>query len=222
MDVRRGREATLEADREATEAVVDHAASERTQIARVWQPHRQVAFGRRDVRSEGYKLAREAAEQRGFPSTSREVGGRAVAFTGQTIAFVHAIPVEDGRETIEERYDDATALLQRALSDLGVDTRSGEPPNSFCPGSHSLQAEGKLTGLAQRVRVNVAVVAGVVLTSDHDVVADVLEPVYDSLGVAFDPTSVGSVAAAGGPDDPVAVADAIAETLKGKHSTVEE
>jgi len=222
MDVRRGRKATLETDQEATEAVVDRATNEREPVARVWRPHRQIAFGRRDARSEGYERAREVAERRGFPTTSREVGGRAVAFTGQTVAFVHALPVEDGRATIEERYDDATALLQRALADLGVDARSGEPANSFCPGSHSLQARGKLAGLAQRVRTDVAVVAGVVLTNDHNAVADVLEPVYDCLGVAFDPTSVGSVAAAGGPNDPIAVADAITQALESEHVTAEE
>lgn len=218
MDLRRGRAMTLEADQETTEAVVDHAASEREPAARVWRPHRQVAFGRRDARSEGYELAREAADRRGFPATSRDVGGRAVAFSGETVAFVHAVPVENGRETIQKRYDEATALLQRALAELGVDARSGEPPDSFCPGSHSLQAEGKLAGLAQRVRAEVAVVAGVVLTTDHTAVATVLEPVYDRLGVAFDPDSVGSVATSGGPEDPDAVADAIAAALEREHA----
>jgi len=213
MEIRRGRAATPEADQGATEAIVTAAASEREPLARVWQPHRQVAFGRRDARSDGYELAMEAAEQHGFPATSRDVGGRAVAFAGETVAFVHAIPVENGRETIQQRYDDATALLRDVLIDLGVDAQPGEPPNSFCPGSHSLQAEGKIAGLAQRVRTDVAVVAGVVLTNDHDAVAAVLEPVYDRLGVAFDPKSVGSVAAAGGPDDPAVVTDAIAEAL---------
>ncbi len=89
----------------------------------------------------------------------------------------------------------------------------GEPPDSFCPGTHSLQATGKIAGLAQRVRRGVAVTAGVVVVSDHERIADVLEPVYDALGVPFDPNSVGSVASAGGPDDSQRVGDAIVEAF---------
>ncbi|MFB6189634.1 MAG: lipoate--protein ligase family protein [Halapricum sp.] len=212
MDVRRGRAETIEADQAVTDAVVDHARTTRESTARVWCPPRQVAFGRRDARSEGYERARTAAEQRDFPAVERDVGGRAVAFSGQTVAFVHARPVEDGRATIQQRYDDATELLRSVLADLGVDARPGEPEGSFCPGTHSLQAGGKLAGLAQRVKTDVATVAGVVVT-DREGVIGVLDAVYDCLGVPFDLESVGSVQAAGGPPDSEVVADAIAEAL---------
>ena len=220
MDIRRGRAATIEADRAATEAVVDAAANRREPVARVWCPHRQLAFGRRDARSEGYDSARKIAAQRGFPPTTRDVGGRAVAFSGETVAFAHAVPIEDARGGIQRRYEAATELLLSALAALDVDARPGEPPDSFCPGSHSLQADGKFAGLAQRVTTEVAVVAGVVLVTDRTAVVDVLEPIYDRLDVPFDTEAVGSVATAGGPADPAPVVSAIATALENDHSTV--
>lgn len=213
MYVRRGRAETIDADRERTAAVVAHAEREREDTLRVWRPHRQVAFGRRDANADGYELAREAAEERGFPATTRDVGGRAVAFTGSTLAFVHAIPVESARGGIETRYEDATDTLLAALASLGVAASNGEPPDSFCPGSHSLRADGKLAGLAQRITDDVAVVAGVVVVADREQLTSVLGPVYERLGVPFDPASVGSVAGAGGPADPDTVADAVTETF---------
>jgi len=50
----------------------------------------------------------------------------------------------------------------------------------------------------------------------------VLDPVYDALGVAFDPETVGSVAAAGGESDPDAVVAAVeAALVDGESVTVE-
>lgn len=213
MHVRRGRAPTIEADREETAAVVARAERDREPALRVWRPHRQVAFGRRDTSVDGYELAREAAEERGFPATTRDVGGRAVAFTGSTVAFARAVPVDGPRGGIRQRYDDALATLQRALASVDVAAERGEPPDSFCPGSHSLQAGGKLAGLAQRVTDDAAVVAGVLVVDERDQFTSVIGAVYDRLGVPFDPNSVGSVADAGGRADPERVADAVAASF---------
>jgi lipoate-protein ligase A len=136
-----------------------------------------------------------------------------VAYTGRTVAFARATPVADVRVGIDERYEAAERDLLGALADLGVDARPGEPPDSFCPGSHSLQAGGKLVGLAQRVGRGAALTAGVCVVAERGAVADVLDPVYEALDHPFDPASVGSVAAAGGPDDPDRVARAIEDAL---------
>jgi len=48
----------------------------------------------------------------------------------------------------------------------------------------------------------------------------VLDPVYDALGVPFDPDTVGSVSTAGGPDDPERVIDALGMELAGPHDDV--
>ena len=200
-------------DRAVTRALVGDVAETGEPVVRAWTPHRQVAFGRRDARADGYDRARAAAEERGFPSRERRVGGRAVAYTGRTVAFCRIEPLVDVREGMTARYEAATADLRGALADLGAPLDRGEPDGAFCPGSHSLSAEGKVVGLAQRVRRGAATVAGICLVADRRPIADVLEPVYAALDVPFERSSVGSVARAGGPDDPERVARAIERTL---------
>lgn len=214
----RGRAATPADDRAVTEGVIDRVGETDEPALRVWQPHRQVAFGRRDARADGYELARGLAADHGFVPTERAVGGRAVAYTGTTVAFVRAVPIEDAdaRTGIEGRYEAATAELADALAALGATPTVGEPAGSFCPGTHSLSAAGKLAGLAQRVRRDVAVLGGIVVVADHETVADVLEPVYAALGVAFDPATVGSLARAGAVTEPDRVVEALATALAGE------
>lgn len=213
MRVLRGRGEDVVADRAASERMVDAVAESREPAVRVWRPHRQVAFGRRDVRSDGYEAAANAARGQGFEPVERSVGGRAVAYTGRTVAFARAEPIDDVRRGLQGRYAAATAEVRRALADLGVEATPGEPPGAFCPGQHSLSNTGKVAGLAQRVRTDAAVVGGVVVVADHAEIAAVLEPVYDALDVAFDPDAVGSVARAGGRGDPEAVVSALVEHL---------
>jgi lipoate-protein ligase A len=213
MRVLRGRAGSVDADRALSRRLLEWAEGGETAV-RAWCPHRQVAFGRQDARSDGFERATTIARERGFPAVERDVGGRAVAYTGSTVAFARAEPA-DGRGGIDERYDRASADLRRALSTLGVDAREGEPEDSFCPGTHSLQASGKVVGIAQRVRKGAAVTAGIVLVRDHEAVASVLQPVYSALGTSLDPDSVGSVARAGGESDPDAVARTIEAELVG-------
>ncbi|MBX0295623.1 lipoyl protein ligase domain-containing protein [Haloarcula nitratireducens] len=215
MRLLRGRASDRERDYARTRELADRAADDGTPALRVWTPHRQIAFGRRDRRAEGYDRARAAATERGYATLERSVGGRAVAYTGNTVAFALAEPTADGRSSIGARYDRVTAAVRRALADVGVEAREGEPPDSFCPGTHSLQADGKLVGVAQRVRQRVALTAGIVVVRDHAAIAAVLDPVYDALDVPFDPDSVGSVARAGGVGDSEAVVAALERELVG-------
>lgn len=213
MRVIRGRAESVEADRAIARELLEWAADGDPAV-RVWRPGRQVAFGRRDARAEGYDRARDIARNRGFPPIERDVGGRAVAYTGSTVAFARATPAE-GREGIDSRYERTAADLRRALAALGVDAREGEPDDAFCPGTHSLRARGKVVGIAQRVRADAAVTAGIVLVADHREIAGVLEPVYDALGTDLDPDSVGSIARAGGESDPDRVVRAVEDSLVG-------
>ena len=213
----RDRAATIDADRAVNRRLLAAAADGRPAV-RAARPHRQVAFGRRDTRSDGYGRARRVARERGYPPVERDVGGRAVAYTGSTVAFLRAEPAEN-RGDIDERYDRATATVRRALSEAGADLSAGEPPESFCPGSHSLQGPGgKVVGLAQRVRRDAAVTAGIVVVRDHAAVAEVLDPVYGALTVPFDPSTVGSVARAGGSEDPDRVRHALETALVGERA----
>ncbi|MGQ3412468.1 lipoate--protein ligase family protein [Natrinema sp. LN54] len=226
MRVFRGRASSVEADRDASRRLLSIAAGGEPAV-RVWIPHRQVAFGRRDTRLEGYDRAREAARERGLPPIERDVGGRAVAYDGETtLAFVRAEPVADFRTGSTDRYERATAALERALRTIGLEPSRGEPDESFCPGTHSLSATDasadgrrrKLVGIAQRVRADAALVAGTVLVANRGELAGVLEGVYDALGVALDPATVGTIAGAGGPADPETVRAAIEDALIGDAS----
>jgi lipoate-protein ligase A len=220
MRVLRGRDGTIDADRERTETMVARAVETGEPALRVWTPHQQLAFGRRDTHERGYERACTLARERGYPPVERSSGGRAVAYTGSTLAVVYAEPDPD-RTAIQARYDAATERYLRAFDSLGVDVHQGEPDHSFCPGAHSLSAAGKLAGLAQRVRRDVAVTAAVVVVRDDEPIAEVLSPVYDALDLPFDPTTVDSVAAAGGPARPDAVGDAIIDAYGGDAATAE-
>jgi octanoyl-[GcvH]:protein N-octanoyltransferase len=218
MRVVRGNAETIEADRALTGALRQFAAEQREPAVRVWQPQRQVAFGRRDAGAPGFDRARRIAREQGYAPVGRSVGGRAVAYHGSTVAFARAEPIEDPREGLQERYDRATEAVASALEAVGLeDVATGEPEDSFCPGSHSLSADGgKVVGLAQRVTGDAALVAGVAIPQDRWPIAEVLEAVYDALDVPFDPHTVGSVASAGGVGDPDALADAIEDALVGE------
>lgn len=214
MHVVRGRDSRPAVDREHTAALLADASDGEPGL-RVWTPVRQVAFGRRDAREPGFERAKEAAADRGFATVERDVGGRAVAYPGDTLAFAHAVPLGDGRErgSITTRYERATETVCDALGDLGADVTPGEPAKSFCPGDHSIRAAdgGKIAGIAQRVRGDAALVAGCVIVTRADAsdIAAVTAATYDALGVPFDPETVGSVAGAGGPEDPRSVARAL-------------
>jgi len=215
MHVIRGRTSSLAINRAVLTDMYTRADREDEQVVRVWRPLRQLSFGRRDANEPGYERANRIAREQGFEPVEREVGGRAVAYTGSTVAFAHCRPVDDPRDGLDERYERATSDVLTALRSLGVPAERGEPADSFCPGVHSLQAEGKLVGIAQRVRHDAALVSGLVVVRDHGDIATVLDLVYDALDVAFDPTSVGSVAKAGGPSDPAVVIDKLEDSLVG-------
>ena len=86
MRVYRGRADTIEADRTVSDRIVDWVADEREPAVRVWRPHRQVAFGRRDTNAAGYGEADRAARESDFPTVERSVGGF-VTIYGRTRAL---------------------------------------------------------------------------------------------------------------------------------------
>jgi lipoate-protein ligase A len=235
MDCYRGRAGNVAADRAATEAMTERAGRTGVPALRVWAPARQVAFGPRDAGADGYEAARAAARERGYAALERRVGGRAVAYSGTTLAFAHAVPLDDPRRGLGDRYEAATATVADALRGLGVDARPGEPADAYCPGDHSVQvpragrdadgrpATGKVAGIAQRVRSEAALVAGCLLVTDRADLAAVLTAVYDALDLPLSPASVGTVAAAGGPADPDRVARALESAFRdGRGRTVRD
>lgn len=216
MRVLRGRASSIERDRAITDSLL---SDPRDSAIRVWHPHRHVAFGPRDVRAEGYPRAAEAAKDLHYEPVERSVGGRAVAYTGTTVSFVHVDTVRNKRAGLTDRYDRIADQLRLALDAVGIDADRGEPDAAFCPGSHSLSAEGKIVGLAQRVRRNAALTAGIVIPCDREELVDILEPVYAHLQIPFDPDAVGSVRHAGSSASPGDVRSAVEEALVSGNST---
>ncbi|SDQ21150.1 lipoyl protein ligase domain-containing protein [Natronobacterium texcoconense] len=225
MRVFRGRGPTVDADREASRTLLEVAADGERAV-RVWTPHRQVAFGRRDRRRDGYDSAHSTADERGFPPVERDVGGRAVAYDGETtVAFARAEPIADFRRGTGERYERLASDLEVGLASLPGLERDrlahDEPEDAFCPGTHSLSTAGpngrlrKVAGIAQRVRQNGAITAGILLVDGREELVGVLEAVYDALAIPFDPDSVGTVATARGPSNPDVVRQKVEDALVG-------
>lgn len=213
MRVLRGKPSESTLERDVGRAMLASVSANSESIVRVWCPPKSVIFGPRDTHADGYDQAREIVRDRGYDTQERSVGGRAVAYTGTTVAFARAEPVQDGRREITDRYDRTTTQLQKALHALGVTVEPGEPLGAFCPGSQSLSANGKIVGMAQRVRGEAALTAGLVVTQDHNELARILNPTYDALDVEFDPTAIGSISRAGGQATPKTVLRTVERAL---------
>ena len=86
--------------------------------------------------------------------------------------------------------------MERALQRLGVDARMGEVPREYCPGEYSINARGqtKLAGIGQRLIKGAWHIGGVIVVSEGERVRDVLLPVYEALGLDWDPATAGAVA----------------------------
>jgi octanoyl-[GcvH]:protein N-octanoyltransferase len=182
-----------------------------------------LAFSVRDRLQPGFEKAVEGARRRGFQPVLRLAGGRAAVFHRETLGFAWALPAPEGAAAIARRSDEFAALAARALGALGVDARVGAVPDEYCPGPHSVNAGGrrKLIGLGQRLVRGAVYVGGVVVVGDADRVRGALLPVYQELGLTFDPASVGSVRDEIGPVGCDEVADALLAELAARYRLAE-
>jgi octanoyl-[GcvH]:protein N-octanoyltransferase len=171
------------------------AAGELPETLRVSRPGPAVAFGKRDVVSDGYAAAVAAARAGGFDAIERLAGGRAAVFHEATLHFGHAVREAEPRLRVTQRFEETAELVAQAFARLGVDAHIGEIEGEYCPGEHSVNARGatKLMGLGQRVIKDGAYVGGVVVVAGADRVRDVLVPVYDALGLDWRPETTGSL-----------------------------
>lgn len=191
---------------------------------RVSIPARMVAFGRQDVTGDGYHQAAVAARQRGFAAIERLAGGRAAVFHPGTISFSWTVPDLEPRAGIKTRFKEIADIVAATLERLGLDARIGEIPGEYCPGAYSVNSRGrlKIMGVGQRVIRGAAHVGGVIVVNDSSSIRDVLIPVYDELGVPWDPATVGSIEdELGAPRDIEKVAETFVAAFSGRF-TVEE
>lgn len=172
------------------------AAGEQPETMRITRPPAMVAFGRQDVASASYAAGVKAARAGGFTAIERLAGGRAAVFHEETLAIAHARPDEEPQAHIYPRFEETSGWIERALKRLGVDARVGEVPGEYCPGGYSVNARGekKLAGIGQKLIKHAGHLGGVLVVDGSARVRDVLVPVYDALGLEFDPSTVGSVA----------------------------
>lgn len=198
------------------------AAGEIGETFRLYRPGDALAFSGLDAASPGFRDAVVAAEAAGFEPMLRLAGGRAAVFHRETLAFAWAIPAPDLRGGIRERFDVLAEVVAAALRRLGVDARIGEVPGEYCPGEHSVSAGGrrKLMGVGQRVVRGAAHVGGVIVVRGSRRVRDVLVPVYDAMGVPWDPATTGAVEDEIGPVACETVADAVLEALAERFDLV--
>jgi len=207
-------------DTAASREILDEVArGERPETLRLWRPADALAFSVVDRTLPGFPEAVAAARAAGFEPFLRLAGGHAAVYAREVLAFAWAIPASDPRVGVAERFDEVAGLVAAALRALGVEARIGEVPGEYCPGSHSVNARGrvKLMGVGQRVVRGAAYVGGAIVAGGSARLRGVLGPVYKALGLPFDPRALGSVEderPGTGPED---VAEALLAELARRH-----
>ena len=183
-------------DTAISRAVLTHVSSgDEPETLRLYRPGPVVAFGPQDVADPRFAQAAAAARRGGFASVLRLAGGRAAVFHEDTIAFSWALPDPAPRARIRERFEETAEIIAEALRQVGITARVGEVPGEYCPGEFSVNARGrkKLMGVGQRLMARAAHVGGVIVVGGADRIRDILLPVYEALGIPWDPSTVGSI-----------------------------
>lgn len=166
------------------------------EAVRIYRPAAPtVAFGRRDTHLPGFPAAARAAAAAGFEPVVRPSGGRAVAYTSESVVVDH-VKHDTGRLTThDDRFREFGMAFVEALVNLGLDARLGAVDAEYCPGPYSVNARGrvKLVGTSQRVVRHAWLFSSLVVLGDRERLRSVLQEVYGELGLPFDPGCVGAV-----------------------------
>ncbi|SFS77702.1 Lipoate-protein ligase A [Saccharopolyspora flava] len=173
------------------------SAGETGPVLRVYRPDAPVvAFGRRDSLLPGFPDAVAAARDAGFTPVLRAPGGRAVAYTENSLVVDHVAPDPGRLAGLEERFVGYAELWSEVLAAHGVAAQVGAVPGEYCPGAHSVNARGrvKLVGTAQRMVRGAWLFSAVAILDDADALRPLLAEIYRALDLPFDDDSVGSIA----------------------------
>lgn len=209
---------------EATNLALGHLLARRAkgddsfEALHVYQPTgRSVVFGRRETRAPGFPAAVRAARAEGFEPLVRATGGRAVAYTEQSVVVHHVRHEAEPIGEHDARFIEFGELLVDILGTLGVAAELGAVPGEYCPGAHSVNARGeaKLVGTAQRVLRHSWLFASLVVVGDEARLRTVLTEIYGHLEQPFDPASVGSLSAENPALEPAGVARALLTAFAG-------
>ena len=203
------------------------AAGLRSATVSITPSARHVGVTRRDTHRAGFGEAVRGAYEEGYPVLVRGAGGGAIAAHHGTFGFSIVRPAEDARRGINERYDEAAALVLGAFSRFGVEEAEvGEVRDEFCPGDHSIRYGDfengmKLVGIAQRVTRRATSVGGIVLVQGEGDLARILSGFYAAMNLSMRPGSVGSLRRLGnkiGVEDVIAALAAEAKLRYGAES----
>lgn len=214
---------------EATNLALGHVLARRAEhegafeALHVYQPtDRAVVFGRRETRAPGFPAAVKAARDAGFEPLIRATGGRAVAYTQQTVVVHHVRHEKEPIGGHDARFLGFGQQLVDVVRTLGVAAQLGAVPGEYCPGAHSVNARGetKLGGTAQRVLRQSWLFSSLVVVGDEAELRPVLAEIYDRLGQPFDPMSVGSLSAENPALDASGVANALLTTFAGSSAAL--
>jgi len=190
------------------------AAGQEGEVFRLSIPRRAVAFGKHDTLGAGYPQAAAIARSRGFAAIERMAGGRAAVFHEQTLAFSWTIPEIDPAAGIRDRFRRVDELFVDVLAAFSIVAVPGEVPGEYCPGAFSLAVSGrKVLGVGQRLTKGAAHVGGVLVVANASLINDVLVPVYEHLGIAWDPSTTGALTDTAPGLTVETVRDAVAATL---------
>jgi len=189
-------------------------AGDLPETLQVGLPHRVVAFGRRDALSSAFDEAVAAAVSRGFDTTVRIAGGRAVVFHHGTVRFAWTVRAAEPAKTMHRRFQKLAEAVVRSLRAIGVESEIGELPGEYCAGQYSvhLTGGGKVMGVGQRLSRNAAQVGGMIVVNNSRSINEVLVPIYGLLEIPIEPRATGSVADVA-EVDPEAIATRFTEAI---------
>lgn len=190
---------------------------------RISEPGRVVAFGKQDLVASGFDRAASLVLGHGFAPVIRLPGGHAVVFHEQTISFSWTIPDADPIRGIRRRFSEAAEVIVAALDTVGIESSVGEIPGEYCRGEFSVNHAGsvKLAGIGQRLAKGAAHVGGVLVVGGADRIRNVLVPVYDALGIRWNPSTVGALDDLRSDIDVSVLADSLVDAL-GVSATIVE
>lgn len=171
------------------------AAGRREATLRVARTGPAVAFGRRDVVSPQYREAATVAAGLGHPGIERLSGGRATAYVGETLVLGLTLPDRDPARRTAERFEWVADTVNSGLERLGLAVEIGRLAGEYCPGDHSVILGGnrKVAGLGQRMIPGAAHVGVVITVSGSSQLREVLIPIYETLGLKWDPSTAGAL-----------------------------
>lgn len=181
---------------------------------RIHTPLPTLAMSRWESRQPGFAAASDAARRLGFAPAIRPTGGRAAAYDETCLVFDLVVREDEGIDP-QPLFASTSARLASELADMGVDARVGAVPGEYCPGEYSINARGavKLIGTSQRAVRGARLLSGVIALGAVDHLLPVLNAANTALGLDWDPSTFGGLAAEIGRVDRQTVVDALIAAL---------